>query len=249
MTQPCKRFSRLTGQNGFLYEHNIAHYHASSIISANNFSLRIRQPSLAIDNQISDILSKRKRNNRDIIRCIVETILLCARMGLSLRGHQDDGHLNPPTSINDIVTDEGRFRSMIQLYSMANNTLSTHLVNAAANATYLSKTIQNKIISCIATVIRKKIAEEVCTAKFFSVIADETTDVSNKSQLSVSVRYIKNKVIVERFLEFLNPDSLSGVGLATEICGVFERAGLDPSCLVGQGYDGAAAVSSNVNGV
>jgi hypothetical protein len=84
---------------------------------------------------------------------------------------------------------------------------------------------------------------------YFSVLADETTDVAHHSQLSVSVRYVRQTEIVERFLEFVNPDSLSGAGLAAEIVNVLKRAGLETNYLVGQGYDGAAAMSGSFNGV
>jgi hypothetical protein len=249
VTEPCRRFSRLTGPNGFLYEHNKVHYHLSAKVAADNFRLRIHQPEFSVDNQLSSALEKKKTENRQIIRGIAEVILLCARMGLPLRGHRDDGQLPPPPSINDIVTDQGQFRTMVQLYTLGNETLARHLANNAANATYLSKTTQNELIESMATVIRRNVSKEVKSAEFFSVIADETTDISHRSQLSVSIRYVNNRKIVERFLEFVYPEALTGVALAEEIIGVLERAGLDLNKLVGQGYDGAAAMSGEFNGV
>jgi Domain of unknown function (DUF4371) len=98
-------------------------------------------------------------------------------------------------------------------------------------------------------VIRRTISDEVKEAMHFTVLADETTDVAHNSQLSVSVRYIHKKQIVERFLEFINPTALTGLALAVDIVDVLRRAGLDTNNLVGLGYDGAAAMSREFGGV
>lgn len=91
----------------------------------------------------------------------------------------------------------------------------------------------------------------------FSVLADETTDVARESQQSVSIRYVGKAIVDgksvaavhERFLEFVNPLSLSGAALSQAIVDVLSRAGLDIKQLVGQGYDGASALSGEFNGV
>ena len=44
------------------------------------------------------------------------------------------------------------------------------------------------------------------------------------------------------------PD-LTGKGLAAQLLSVLDAAGLDKNDLVGQGYDGAAAMSGQQNGV
>ena len=185
-------------------------------------------------------------------------------MGIPLRGHRDDGCLNAAETIHDVQCSEGNFRSMLQLYSIGNSALREHLTNAAKNSTWLSPITQNEIIEMIGNCIQKKVVEEVQKSGVFSVLADETTDSSHRSQLSVSVRFVAEKnvssipgasakktvsVIQERFLEFLNPESLTVEGLALEIVNVLRRLGLDVSLLVGQGYDGASAMSGQFNGV
>jgi len=42
----------------------------------------------------------------------------------------------------------------------------------------ISPTIQNEIIESIRIVIQNKIVERVKTAKFYSILCDETTDIS-----------------------------------------------------------------------
>ena len=55
-------------------------------------------------------------------------------------------------------------------------------------------------------VCQEKIKEEIKFADFFSVIADETTDVSLTFQLAIVFRYVlPNGEPVERFWGFIHP--------------------------------------------
>ena len=57
-------------------------------------------------------------------------------------------------------------------------------------------------------VCQEKIQEEIKFADFFSVIADETTDVSLTFQLAIVFRYVLpngDGEPVERFWEFIHP--------------------------------------------
>ncbi|GBP16332.1 hypothetical protein EVAR_9926_1 [Eumeta japonica] len=63
----------------------------------------------------------------------------------------------------------------------------------------LSSDIQNDLIKSIAQVIRDEIKSEINFAKFVSVIADETPDISHREQMSVIFRYL-TKTGIERDL-------------------------------------------------
>ena len=80
--------------------------------------------------------------------------------------------------------------------------LSDHLKSASGNATYTSKTIQNELIEICGDIIRDKILAKIRQAKYFSVIADEATDVSNDEQLSISIRYVDDGTPTEVFVAF-----------------------------------------------
>lgn len=53
-----------------------------------------------------------------------------------------------------------------------------------------SATFQNELIEVIRNIIIDHIAQEVKEAEFVTVLADETTDVSRKAQLAISLRYV-----------------------------------------------------------
>ena len=55
------------------------------------------------------------------------------------------------------------------------------------------------MIDVIGTAIRNNITEEVKSSKYYSIIADEVTDCSNKEQLSLSLRYVTDENVREMF--------------------------------------------------
>ena len=114
---------------------------------------------------------------------------------------------------------------------------------------YTSKTIQNQIIVICGELLRNKILTDVKVAQFFSVIADEGTDVANNEQLSISLRYLNDDGPQERFLGFHRCQTgVSGEAIAGDILEQLANWQLDPRHLRGQAYDGAGAMAGRVRG-
>ena len=127
--------------------------------------------------------------------------------------------------------------------------LKEHLKTAQQNAIYTSKTIQNEIIVICGDLLRNKILKEVREAQFFSVIADEATDVANDEQLSISVRYVNDTGPQERFLGFHECQAgVSGEAIAKGILEQLVNWQLEPRFLRGQAYDGAGAMARQTKG-
>ena len=100
------------------------------------------------------------------------------------------------------------------------------------------------MISIIGNQIRDDILEEVKAAKYFSVIADEVCDVSNKEQLSIALRYTFDSCIKEVFMDFIVVDRITGNAIAKAILQCLSQWNLSLANLRGQCYDG----SSNMAG-
>ena len=96
--------------------------------------------------------------------------------------------------------------------------------------------------------MRQSIVQQVRSTTFFSVHADETTDSGRKEQLSICVRYVHDEILHEEFLDFIEVTDLTGHGLGNTIMTELTKRGLDLHNLVGQGYDGASAMSGRLNG-
>ena len=98
--------------------------------------------------------------------------------------------------------------------------------------------------------IRDRISAEVRLSGFFSLMADETKDVSKQEQLSIVVRYVDREGIInERFLTFVQAASINAESLSTYIIQALEEHKIDPSMMVSQGYDGASVMSGHCTGV
>ena len=140
---------------------------------------------------------------------------------------------------------------MVYFRAQTDVNLANHLKNARRNATYSSKTIQNELIQVVGNSIREKIINDIKAAKFFSILADEVTDCSNKEQLSLAVRFVDSVdcVIREEFLDFITVERITGEALASAILSRLQEWDIPIENCRGQGYDGAANMSSSVRGV
>ena len=105
------------------------------------------------------------------------------------------------------------------------------------------------MITLIDEEIQSNISSEVQNASCFAVIADETTDKSTKSQLSMVVRYLKDDVLTERCIGLINQTNLKGKALAETILSYLKSLNLPIKKIIGQGYDGASAMSGEEKGV
>jgi len=104
-------------------------------------------------------------------------------------------------ALDKCVINEGNFKRLLK-YRVASgdHIIKNHLETSTARATYISRFTQNEIINCCSKDILNKICSEAKEAKQFSVIFDETTDISNISQLSLIIRYIFKNQVNENFL-------------------------------------------------
>lgn len=105
--------------------------------------------------------------NRSSLKPIIQTIRLCGRQQIALRGHTD----SEPTE------NDGNFRCLLRF--RANNgdiVLKEHLEMSDLNAMYTSPQIQNEIITIFGELIQSEIVKQISKSSFFSVLVDETTD-------------------------------------------------------------------------
>ncbi|KAJ8932430.1 hypothetical protein NQ314_014687 [Rhamnusium bicolor] len=169
---------------------------------------------------------------------------------IALRGHRDSG----PFEVNEEPPqNEGNFRALLRFrIDASDQNLRDHLTGSSRNAVYTSWKIQNEIIDSCATIIKRKIANEVNVAKVFSVLADETLDISNIEQFTLCVRYLKEDTnlkeykICENFLQFTPVENTTGVNLAETIIRNLQDCNIEVEYL--RGYDGTSSMSGKFNG-
>ncbi len=186
VSRPLVSFKKATET---LQKHKDKECHKTAIVRADEFrkSMTGQQPN--IQQRLSTSLADRIHQNRQKLSSIMKTIIFCGRQNLPLRGHRD--------SAFDIERDLGNLENHGNFMALLNfridagdSVLEKHLSTAARNATYVSNTIQNQIIDVLSSQVCDHIVRSVKTAKWFTVIAVEVTDLSNREQLSIVLRYV-----------------------------------------------------------
>ena len=125
------------------------------------------------------------------------------------------------------------------------------MAKAPANAMYTSPAIQNDIANILGSQVKNTILKQVRRAEFFSLVADEVTDSSNREQLAIVLRYVDpdDLQIREDLVEFIECDAgVTGNAVAKKLTGFIESCGLDPNKIRGQAYDGAGNMAGKVKG-
>ena len=218
-------------------------FHRESLEKAALFTKMMNNPDLTVDHRLSSERSMCAAENRLKLKSIAETVIFCGRQGLAFRGHRDD----TPTKEN-LHANHGNFLGLLQFRVQAGyHILKQHLEHAAGNALYTSKTVQNTICGDI---IRSKLIKMIQKAGFFSVIADEATDVANDEQLSICICFVDCGLPCEKFLAFHECQSgVTGMAIADNILSKLTEWQLQPQLLCGQAYDGAGAMVGKFKGV
>jgi len=101
--------------------------------------------------------------NRKRLRLIAETILMCGRQGIALRGDKDSGKF----TIVEPVKDDGYFRTLLRYQMKDDPVMKDIFERSTDNAQYCSTRIQNELIDICEQLTTEKIVEQVNSANFF----------------------------------------------------------------------------------
>ena len=140
---------------------------------------------------------------------------------------------------------------ILSLLSKYDPIITDRLSRGPKNALYTSHNIQNTIINIMGSIVRQCISTAVQSAGDFSLLVDETKDLSKNEQMSISICYPDpdSPKIIECFLTFIVAPSLTAECLVQYITDTLSLYNISLSSMVFQGYDGAAVMSGCVSGV
>jgi hypothetical protein len=87
----------------------------------------------------------------------------------------------------------------------------------------------------------QRFLDQVKSARFFTILADEITDISRQEQMTLGLRFLDSETfqIRKEFVGFAIVEDLRGKSLGQFIISQMEKLGLDMKLCRGQGYDGA----------
>lgn len=225
-------------KRGIISNHESTPGHVTASAFAQNFLSVTKAENKDIQSVISSQYSEKVKTNRKILLSILDVILNLGRRNIAFRGTWKNS------------SEDGNFMHFIQWKAQFDDILKQHLETAPGNAKYLSAKIQNEMITCCGEEIRDRIVAEIQKSKYFTVLADETSDISGMEQLTICIRYLSSDSdINEDFLGFCPLLKQDSATITQAIIAQLEKWGLPFSFLRGQGYDGASNMSGRLSGV
>ena len=223
-------------KNSLLDKHQESEAHKSSDEQACLF-MQTRQPGLDVASLMNKGMGIQRVRTKKGIMSIIDVVVALGKRGIAFRGNWD----------KDTKTEDGNFSFFVDWKSGFDSDLKEHFQHATKNAKYTSPLVQNTIISICEGAIRENILSMF--SSYWSVMADETEDLSSMEQVSICIRFVSDGEVFEEFLGFINIAKMDAQTIADALVSTLQKWGLNLSFLVGQGYDGASVMSSSRNGV
>jgi hypothetical protein len=247
-----KPLTSLHKAHDYFQSHRKTDYHLFSEEQAEQFVMTYLDPNKSINRVLDNENQQQEATNRKILSSIIKCILFIAKQNLAFRGHDDDGiaqksieglgntTLQSNEYIYSLTCFSGNFKELIIFRVESGDViLDHHLKNCAKNATYMSPEIQNELIDVCAEMIKAEILNSIIKGKkFYTVIADATSDISGTEQLSLSIRFLcydSGEVLIrEDFIGFTPIVDNSAKGISMHIINYLRSAGLDLAYLRGK---------------
>ena len=234
------KWKKATGKklkDNYLDQHMLSETHKTAEEMVCYF-LKTRQPGTDIVARLSKQKAEQQVRAKKGLLSIIDIIIRLGMRGVALRGNwvKKDGKEN------------GNFFFFLNWKAEFDRDLKDHLQYGQKNAKFTSPRIQNEIISQCESIIRERVIATIPT--YWSVMADETTDVSSTEQMSICIRFVNKELeVCEEFLGFVKLIKMDAQSIFNVLIPTLEGWGLDLTALVGQGYDGASVMSGSKNGV
>ncbi|XP_058765096.1 uncharacterized protein LOC131638551 [Vicia villosa] len=143
------------------------------------------------------------------------------------------GYDESSTSLN-----KGNFREMVDWVKSNDEKVRDAFDHGPKNCTMTSDDIQKELATCCAHDVTKVIMEEIGDRQF-SVLVDESRDISIKEQMVVMLRFLNDKgKVVEQIIALHHVKYTTSEPLKDALYGILDRHTLSISSILGQGYDG-----------
>ena len=210
--------------------------HESSDCHKQAIQMTVTIPSTIKDvgEQLSTAHAQEKHDNRHCFTKILKCLQYLARQSLPFRG--DGKELD-----SNLV-------QLIKLQTKDDSKLDMWMDKKFNK--FMHHEVQNEILQIMANSIQRKIADNIRAAQFFTIMNDDTTDLSNHEQSVICLRWVADNFEVhEDFIGLYHVESTTADNLVAIIKDVLLRMNLSLKKCRGQCYDGAANMSGKHKGV
>ena len=142
---------------------------------------------------------------------------------------------------------------MLEKSGPLEKTLVTLLrLESSTRATYVSTTSTDEFMKCLSDHLEEGFLSRLAAASDFSLMADETTDIADRAQLSIFIRYVDSDdhQVKEEFLGLVEVVGSKGAeALCNKICEVLTEKQIDIKQMRFNGFDGTNTMSGEISGL
>ena len=115
---------------------------------------------------------------------------------------------------------------------------------------YMFHLVVNEMITLMGNTVLHKLLSNIREACWFTIIADETRDISNHEQLAIAIRWVGSTYdIHEYFIGLVHVPSTTSATLTVVIKDILIRCILPLNNGRGQAYDGSSNMMGHLRGV
>ena len=201
--------------------------------SAVNRFVEVPSSTDDIDWTVTKHLLEIQQKNLSALMKILCSIRYLVRQRLPLRSHNDS---------------ESNFRQLTLLRAVDDGNFQEWLHKETNR--FISPAIQNEILKDMSMHILRPIVKNIKESSCYSIMADETTDIINKEQFVICIRWVDNDLKAnEDFIGLHVLRVTNAETLAFTLKDVVLRLGLDPVHLRGQCYDSCSTMMRKKSGV
>lgn len=210
-----------------LAKHEKSDWHRASVEASAMAEMAKKQGDII--EQMRSASEEEKRKNRALIMKLIRSLYFLVK------------HRIPhTTTFQDLIT--------LQIEN-GNEQLKVHLNSCPSNASYLSKVTTAELLRSISDHIEEKLLCRLKESQYFSILADESTDIASKEELSICGRWLEMGKPVEHFLGMVHIKEVDAKSITEALLHFLRAKGIDLKKLRGLGFDGASTMSGCRSGV
>ena len=186
-----------------------------------------------VNQQLCTQLQHDQQERQQALLKQLQCLRFLLRQGLAIRGHTET---------------EGNLHQMLVMWSAYDSSLKNWL----REKKYLSPIIINEQITIFGLDVLRSLLAKIKTASpaWYAIIADEASDVNNREQLNLSIRWVIDgyEVSEDSIGLYVLPNTTSNV-LYSVVTDILTRCDLPLALCRGQAFDGAANMQGKRNGL
>ena len=192
--------------NPKICEHESSTAHIKSFTQWKELPIRICHGT-TIDRKEQQVVESHVKKWKETLSRLLDITRLLAKQNLAFRSHREGmKYERHETDVeHETMENRGNFSELVHLLANYDLVLREHLIRIQLGnkfaTSYLSLIIKNEFIEVLGENVRSKDIKQIKQAKYFSMIFDSTSDISQKYLTTQASRYViidgDNMMVVE----------------------------------------------------